>query len=729
MEEDPFGRLFEGMEFVDDITGWPLIKALAIEARKKEIEYFRRMGVYTKIRREKWMKLIDTKWIDQNKGDARSPTYRARLVGREIKRDERKDLFAATPPLETLRLIVSTCASNQHSLDPDDDFVIMYNDVKRAYFHAPAKRPVYIKIPVEDWEEGDEDRVGVLNLSLYGTRDAAMNWANKYTEVLTQIGFTVGTASPCNFHHENRNISVTVHGDDFTSTGRPRDLQWLDMKMKEEFEMTTEVFGPGPARKQQVRILNRVLTWKEDGIDYEADQRHAEIIIEELGLKDAKPLATPGTRDDAARAGPPNTSTIAHTVTYYDKALQQYRDVTTTSEETQATGTADDFAAEEGPCDAEELLEATEARTFRALAARLNYLAQDRPDLQYAAKEVSRRMARPSHGDWKLLKRVGRYLVGAPRAVQSFEWQASQYELDTFVDSDWAGCKTTCRSTSGGAVRLGWHTIRTWSSTQATVAMSSAEAELFALTKGASTSLGLISLARDLGLQLDAKVHSDASAALAIAQRQGLGKVRHLRVQYLWVQEKVRRKDLTVHKVNGKLNPADLLTKHLPVAEMKFHTEALGFQTSTSRASIAPQLNREDREGHGRGADEWNREEDGKVSMNHVKPRRCLFTPVRVQGAPPAKSLTATRETRGVFCDDGKTFIRRDNWTARASAHLDLGRRWIGITTFLLKACECDHWDPTNGRLGSTARLWGGLGILAPITHTVHARFIHIHVV
>ncbi|MDP6058292.1 MAG: hypothetical protein QGH33_05340, partial [Pirellulaceae bacterium] len=74
-------------EFVDDITGWPLNKALAIETRKKEIEYFRRMGVYTKIRREKWMKLIDTKWIDQNKGDARSPSYRARLVGREIKRD------------------------------------------------------------------------------------------------------------------------------------------------------------------------------------------------------------------------------------------------------------------------------------------------------------------------------------------------------------------------------------------------------------------------------------------------------------------------------------------------------------------------------------------------------------------------------------------------------------------------------------------------------------------
>ena len=49
-------------------------------------------------------------------------------------------------------------------------------DVKRAYFYAPATRPIYVKIPDEDWEAGDEENVGVLELSLYGTRDAALNW-------------------------------------------------------------------------------------------------------------------------------------------------------------------------------------------------------------------------------------------------------------------------------------------------------------------------------------------------------------------------------------------------------------------------------------------------------------------------------------------------------------------------------------------------------------------------
>jgi len=282
--------------------------------------------------------------------------------------------------------------------------------------------------------------------------------------------------------------------------------------------------------------------------------------------------------------------------------------------------------------------------------------------------------------------------------VQSFEWQASQSEFDTFVDSDWAGCKSTCRSTSGGAVRLGWHTIRSWSSTQATVAMSSAEAELFSLTKGASTTFGLMSVAQDLGMSLGARVHSDASAALAIAQRQGLGRLRHLRVQYLWVQERIRRKDLSVHKVNGKQNPADLLTKHLPVNELKLHSKTLGFRMSNTRSTVAPKLNRGELGRHDEEEGEWLHGENEKIVMKHLKPRQCLFTPVRVRGAPPVKALTAVRETRGIFCEDGSSFARRDNWTARASAHLDLGKRWIGTTTFLLKACECDHWDPADGQ-------------------------------
>ena len=154
-EEDPLAALYDGADFFDDVTGAPMDKHLATEARRLEIEYFRKMGVYTKVRREKWMKVITTRWIDTNKGDERVPDYRARLVGREIKRDRRDDLFAATPPLESLRMILSICSSNQQQSWASGRFAIMSNDVKRAYFYAPVTRPVYLEIPAEDYQEGD----------------------------------------------------------------------------------------------------------------------------------------------------------------------------------------------------------------------------------------------------------------------------------------------------------------------------------------------------------------------------------------------------------------------------------------------------------------------------------------------------------------------------------------------------------------------------------------------
>eukprot|EP00973_Karenia_brevis_P014077 1913401-Karenia_brevis.AAC.1 len=103
----------------------------------------------------------------------------------------------------------------------------MTNDIKRAYFYAAAKREIYIEIPDEDQEPGDKDKVGKLNLSLYGTRDAAQNWSEEVAKCMEAIGFKKGLSSACNFHHRIRDISTTVHGDDFTSTGTGKDLQWL----------------------------------------------------------------------------------------------------------------------------------------------------------------------------------------------------------------------------------------------------------------------------------------------------------------------------------------------------------------------------------------------------------------------------------------------------------------------------------------------------------------------
>ncbi len=86
---------------------------------------------------------------------------------------------------------------------------------------------------------------------------------------------------------------------------------------------------------------------------------------------------------------------------------------------------------------------------FRALAARPNYLAADRPDKMYAIKEICRCMAKATQGAWKKLKRFGRYLPGNSRTISKYEWQGSGPEVLGLADSDWAGCRVTGKSTNG----------------------------------------------------------------------------------------------------------------------------------------------------------------------------------------------------------------------------------------------------------------------------------------
>ena len=116
-------------------------------------------------------------------------------------------------------------------------------------------------------------------------------------------------------------------------------------------------------------------------------------------------------------------------------------------------------------------------------------------------------------------------------------------DLSTYIDGDSAGDKISRKSTSGGIAFRGAHCLKPWSSNQTIIALSSAEVELYALLKGASQSFGLKSMAADFGDNVQAGLWSDASAAIAISQRSGLGKLRHIQTQYQWLQERVPAKD------------------------------------------------------------------------------------------------------------------------------------------------------------------------------------------
>ena len=142
---------------------------------------------------------------------------------------------------------------------------------------------------------------------------------------------------------------------------------------------------------------------------------------------------------------------------------------------------------------------------------------------------------------------------------------------------------------------MGGHMIKMWSKTQATIALSSAEAELYAIVKASAESMGIASLLKDFGIKMKTHVFGDASAALAIIARRGLGRVRHLDTSYLWVQEKAATEELIYNKVAGQHNIADLFTKALDWQTILFHTENIGSKFTEGRDAMGYQVAHLDR--------------------------------------------------------------------------------------------------------------------------------------
>ena len=146
-------------------------------------------------------------------------------------------------------------------------------------------------------------------------------------------------------------------------------------------------------------------------------------------------------------------------------------------------------------------------------------------------------MSKPSRKSWEMLKRIGRYLKGRPRLIWRFDWQSSQEVLDAHSDANWAGCKRSRKSSSGGTIAFGNHLIKAYSKTQAIIAKSSGESELYGVIRASTESLGISTLLEDVGNDgIKVRVGMDENAAIGIVQTCGLNKLRHVELDALWVK-------------------------------------------------------------------------------------------------------------------------------------------------------------------------------------------------
>ncbi|CAK0799540.1 unnamed protein product [Prorocentrum cordatum] len=196
-------------------------------------------------------------------------------------------------------------------------------------------------------------------------------------------------------------------------------------------------------------------------------------------------------------------------------------------------------------------------------------------------------MQDPTIGGWQAMKRIGRYLVGTPRLVVEYPRQADRRVAQVYTDSDFAGCLRTRKSTSSWTVMIGKHWIRSSSTTQGFNALSTGEAEFHALVKGGSIGLGLKTLAKDMGVDLEIVLKRDATAGRGIAERRGVGRARHLYTPLPWPQRAVQQKKLRVNKIAGLENISDIGTKHLDGPLIKKFLAAMGFAARAGRSRLA----------------------------------------------------------------------------------------------------------------------------------------------
>ena len=538
----------EDSEFYDTTTGAPLRKEAVLKARQEELGWVHKQRIYTKVPLEEcWQTTgkapITLKWIDKNKGDQYRENYRSRLVVREVKKPGQTvpecESFSAMPPLEALKALCSLMTSMKVSRR-GKALKLRLLDISRAHFYGESKRAVYCTLP-----EGDESpgQCARLVRTMYGTQDASAIWQETYTELLQKYNIQSGTAWPSIFYDRESDARFLVHGDDFVVLGDDEAQARIEKILAEKFEFRVDgSLGPDESDGSVMSVLNRILEFdKNTGVlSYEPDPRHAEIIVKQLNLSDAKGVNTPSVKE-----------------------------------------TGEDAFKESKPLNSED------SRMYRSLVMRAAYLSLDRADIAESVKCLARSMATPDETSWLKLKRLARYLVYRPRVIQLFKPQRMYSRMRTFCDSDHAGCVKTRKSTTGISVMCGQHLLKCSSTLQSTVSLSSGESEFYAIVKAASTSMGIKELFREWNVELDIVVLSDSSAARGMCSRRGLGKTRHVQTRYLWVQQKIKDKEIELIAVGTDKNVADLCTKSVSHDTCWKHMSSIGQYAKVGKSSAA----------------------------------------------------------------------------------------------------------------------------------------------
>ena len=353
----------------------------------------------------------------------------------------------------------------------------------------------------------------------YGTREASKCWGNEVPDTLIKEGCKAVVVVPMMFASENHGYVTVCHGDDFVSSGSAAALDEVDRVLTTHFD-TKILPRIGPTayggEVTEGKHLGRTIRWSPQGFEWESNSKHVEDMVELCGLKkESKGAPTPITK---------------------------------------ATG--------KGRRDIDDDLEPHDAQTLRHAAGTGLHLSIDRPSLQFAMSVVMSGMSEPKVVHPFHVVSVARYVLQHLGQTWLFNYQADPKTLYVYTDTDWAADELTRKSVSCTVERYGSHMPDCSASRNNHWSHCPPERQSFtALSEPwRRQSKPHRSWSRS-GCNWRVTTASDSSAARGICTRTGSGKVRHLSIKELWIQEAYRKKEFRLLSVDTLLNWVDIGTK------------------------------------------------------------------------------------------------------------------------------------------------------------------------
>ena len=454
---------------------------------------------------------IQTRWVDREK-DGR---VKSRLVLKDYNRCQGRtqpEMFSPTPSTLSLKTMLAASSHNRNN-DPESDHITVSIDVHTAFVHADVDQDLFAEPPEPDeWYDAGlkEDEVWKLNKALYRYRKAPKLWQQHLVSVLESLNYHPLLTDPSCFRNDETNTNIFVHVDDGLIFGPKSEVLKLVELLSKQVLM--RITGRMEKTGDKIHFLGRVIERTARGYSVEANPKYIRNVINVPGLEEAKPVMTPSVK---------------------------------------RTPTTESFVE----------LQGERRAMYRTVVGKLLYMCQERADVMYSVKETARKITCPIESDEMNLKGIVRYLKGAPNAKSLIENTTPSKFVNVFSDSDWARQATTCKSTSGGVVQWGNATLTAWSRTQQTVSLNSAEAEFCALTTGVAEGMVTKHLLQELGHEVILMNHVHSQSAKAWASKRGLGRMKHVMLKYMYVQDVVEKKLTNLAYINTKLNKADLRTK------------------------------------------------------------------------------------------------------------------------------------------------------------------------